>query len=270
MAGLHDQQPPSPAAVAARVSVAQADLPMVASSVLGAESWLRAHVLAHYPSNHITAIAVAVACARGGSRHGQDLRASRAAKNLHHALVRWGLVDEIKIDASSAPCAEEVGGGSEAEAVRHAPPAAAAAADVGGESAAARRAVVLRAERATGGCPVGSARRCAAEHARRRRACACYKPTHVNAGYSAWGGGWRHGAVLGSTDGGDVAAAVFRWGRERWWAMVRGQAHCPSGQVAGGNGLRLQPGWGGLPGDFGRGKLLLPGQHRGACVVCVQ
>uniref|UniRef100_A0A0D3HCK6 X8 domain-containing protein n=1 Tax=Oryza barthii TaxID=65489 RepID=A0A0D3HCK6_9ORYZ len=112
MAGLHDQQPPSPAAVAARVSVAHADLPMVASSVLGAESWLRAHVLAHYPSNHVTAIAVAVACARGGSRHGQDLRASRAAKNLHHALVRWGLVDEIKIDASSAPCAEEVGGGA--------------------------------------------------------------------------------------------------------------------------------------------------------------
>ncbi|KAB8112466.1 hypothetical protein EE612_050820 [Oryza sativa] len=112
MAGLHDQQPPSPAAVAARVSVAHADLPMVASSVLGAESWLRAHVLAHYPSNHVTAIAVAVACARGGSRHGQDLRASRAAKNLHHALVRWGLVDEIKIDASSAPCTEEVGGGA--------------------------------------------------------------------------------------------------------------------------------------------------------------
>uniref|UniRef100_A0A0E0M6R5 X8 domain-containing protein n=1 Tax=Oryza punctata TaxID=4537 RepID=A0A0E0M6R5_ORYPU len=105
----HHEQPPSPAAV--RVSVAHVDLPMVASSVLGAESWLRAHVLAHYPSNHVTVIAVA--CAGGSRRHGQDLLLSRAAKNLHHALVRWGLVDEIKIDdASSAPCAKEEGGGA--------------------------------------------------------------------------------------------------------------------------------------------------------------
>ncbi|KAL5225159.1 hypothetical protein ABZP36_011798 [Zizania latifolia] len=102
VAHLHE---PSPAGV--RVSVAHADLPMVASSVLGAESWLRAHVLAHYPSTHITAIAVGHGVACG---HGQELlslRVSRAAKNLHHSLVRWGLLGDIKIDSFSASCAKE-------------------------------------------------------------------------------------------------------------------------------------------------------------------
>ncbi|XP_040384321.1 translation initiation factor IF-2 [Oryza brachyantha] len=104
VARLHER--PSPAG--ARVSVAQAELAMVASSVLGAESWLRAHVLARYPSNHITAIAVGRGVSCGG--YGQEqLRVARAAKNLHHALVRWGLVGDIKIDASSASCVEEGG-----------------------------------------------------------------------------------------------------------------------------------------------------------------
>uniref|UniRef100_A0A0D9XIT5 X8 domain-containing protein n=1 Tax=Leersia perrieri TaxID=77586 RepID=A0A0D9XIT5_9ORYZ len=109
MAHLHEQ--PSPPAGELRVSVAQADLPMVASSVLGAESWLRAHVLAHYPSKPIAAIAVAHSfpCSGAGAGNGLlSLRVSRAVKNLHHALLRWGLAGEIKIDASiAASCAKK-------------------------------------------------------------------------------------------------------------------------------------------------------------------
>uniref|UniRef100_A0A0A8Y3H0 Uncharacterized protein n=1 Tax=Arundo donax TaxID=35708 RepID=A0A0A8Y3H0_ARUDO len=104
LAHLHE---PSQSGV--HVSVAHTNLPMVASSVLGAESWLRTHVLAHYPSKHITAIVVGhgVAC-----NHGQELvslRLSHAVKNLHHSLVRWGLVDDVKVTTASTVCVRNRG-----------------------------------------------------------------------------------------------------------------------------------------------------------------
>ncbi|PUZ39558.1 hypothetical protein GQ55_9G329200 [Panicum hallii var. hallii] len=97
-----------PSQAGVHVSVAHKDLPMVASSVLGAESWLRTHVLAHYPSEHIRAIVVGrgVTC-----NHGQELvwlRLSHAIKNLHHSLVRWGLVDDIKVTSDSPLCARDI------------------------------------------------------------------------------------------------------------------------------------------------------------------
>ncbi|TVU30785.1 hypothetical protein EJB05_22426 [Eragrostis curvula] len=88
------------------VSVARTDLTTVSASVLGAESWLRTHVLARYPSERITSIVVGhgVAC-----NHGQELlvslRLSHAAKNLHHSLVRWGLAGDIKVTTSMTACA---------------------------------------------------------------------------------------------------------------------------------------------------------------------
>ncbi|CAN6305446.1 unnamed protein product [Urochloa humidicola] len=93
-----------PSQTSVHVSVAHKDLHMVASSVLGAESWLRIHVLAHYPSEHITSIVVGrgVTC-----NHGQELlwlRLSHAVKNLHHSLVRWGLADDIKVTSPSPMC----------------------------------------------------------------------------------------------------------------------------------------------------------------------
>ncbi|RCV43179.1 hypothetical protein SETIT_9G274400v2 [Setaria italica] len=96
-----------PSQTGVHVSVARKDLPMVASSVLGAESWLRTHVLAQYPSEHITAIVVGrgVTC-----NHGQELlrlRLLHAVKNLHHSLVRWGLVDDIKVTSASPVCARD-------------------------------------------------------------------------------------------------------------------------------------------------------------------
>ncbi|KAL6854254.1 hypothetical protein ACP4OV_019157 [Aristida adscensionis] len=95
-----------PSRPSAHVSVAATELPMVAASVLGAESWLRAHVLARYPSAHIAAIVVGHGVACSSSGHGHDLlllRLSRAAKNLHHSLVRWGLAGDIKVATVCAP-----------------------------------------------------------------------------------------------------------------------------------------------------------------------
>ncbi|XP_062204945.1 sulfated surface glycoprotein 185 [Phragmites australis] len=101
---LHE---PSQAGV--HVSVAHEELRMVASSVLGAESWLRTHVLAHYPSEHITTIVVGhgVTCNHGCEL--LSLRLSHAVKNLHHSLVRWGLVDDIKVTAASTMCVRDRG-----------------------------------------------------------------------------------------------------------------------------------------------------------------
>ncbi|KAL6643268.1 hypothetical protein ACP70R_021449 [Stipagrostis hirtigluma subsp. patula] len=108
---VHLHEPSQPGEHA--VSVAPTELPMVASSVLGAESWLRTHVLARYPSKRITTIVVGhgIAC----TSHGHELlslRLSHAAKNLHHSLVRWGLAGDIKIAAASTACAAETGRGA--------------------------------------------------------------------------------------------------------------------------------------------------------------
>ncbi|GJM84348.1 hypothetical protein PR202_ga00008 [Eleusine coracana subsp. coracana] len=88
------------------VSVAPTDLAMVSASVLGAESWLRTHVLPHYPTKRITSIVVGhgVACS-----HGQGLvsvRISHAVNNLHHSLVRWGLAENIKVTTAMTACAK--------------------------------------------------------------------------------------------------------------------------------------------------------------------
>ncbi|KMZ57379.1 Beta-1,3-endoglucanase, family GH17 [Zostera marina] len=77
-------------------TVAGSDLFNLSSSVILAETWLRNHVLSHYPSTNITSIVV-----------GEDLDLScnittlppqilPSVKNLHYSLVRWGLVRDIK------------------------------------------------------------------------------------------------------------------------------------------------------------------------------
>ncbi|XP_022986428.1 glucan endo-1,3-beta-glucosidase [Cucurbita maxima] len=78
------------------VSVTDAELPEVSSSVLMAETWLRAFVLAHYPATSITTIVVG-----NSSLCNQDTNHLHSVllslKNLFYSLTRWGLENQIKV-----------------------------------------------------------------------------------------------------------------------------------------------------------------------------
>ncbi|XP_038900662.1 glucan endo-1,3-beta-glucosidase 1 isoform X2 [Benincasa hispida] len=81
------------------VSVTDAELPEVSSSVLMAESWLRTFVLAHYPSTKITTIVVGNSSLC--STKNQDTNTLQfvllSLKNLFYSLTRWGLENQIKV-----------------------------------------------------------------------------------------------------------------------------------------------------------------------------
>lgn len=77
----------------------------VSGSILMAESWTRAHVLAHYPSINITTIVVGhtLLCGKGQEENLTLILPS--LKNIHYTLTRWGLHQEIKVSASfSSSC----------------------------------------------------------------------------------------------------------------------------------------------------------------------
>ncbi|CAK9137900.1 unnamed protein product [Ilex paraguariensis] len=81
------------------VSVDNVHLNEVSSSVLMAESWIRTHVLAHYPAINITTIAVGhnLLCNRDQEvKFGLVLP---SLKNIYYTLTRWGLEREIKVSA---------------------------------------------------------------------------------------------------------------------------------------------------------------------------
>lgn len=81
------------------VSVSAENLNGVSTSVLMAESWLRSHVLAHYPATRITTIVVgnSVFCHRDRlAEHKLDLLLP-SLKNVYHSLRRWGLENDIKV-----------------------------------------------------------------------------------------------------------------------------------------------------------------------------
>ena len=82
------------------VSVSSGDLHEVSSSVLMAETWLRTHVLAHYPATRVTTIVVGntVLCQKG-QEHKLSL-VLPSLKNIHHSLTRWGLERDIKVSAA--------------------------------------------------------------------------------------------------------------------------------------------------------------------------
>lgn len=82
------------------VSVRDEDLNGVSSSVLKAESWLRTHVLAHFPASKITTIVVgnSIVC-QNGQDHNLGL-VLPSLKNIYHSLTRWGLEKDIKVSAA--------------------------------------------------------------------------------------------------------------------------------------------------------------------------
>ena len=93
-------QASSPSALPIAVSVSAENLNEVSSSVLMAETWLRTHVLAHYPATKITTIVVGntVLCDKG-QEHNLGL-VLPSLKNIHHSLTRWGMEKEIKVSAA--------------------------------------------------------------------------------------------------------------------------------------------------------------------------
>ncbi|KAL8472928.1 hypothetical protein ACS0TY_029955 [Phlomoides rotata] len=97
---LHD---PTMALNHVAVRVETQHLDSVSSSVLMAESWLRYHVLSHYPSTNITTILVghSLLC----NHHYLATLILPSINNIHYSLTRWGLQNHIKVAVSfSSDC----------------------------------------------------------------------------------------------------------------------------------------------------------------------
>ncbi|XP_072981162.1 glucan endo-1,3-beta-glucosidase 12 isoform X1 [Typha angustifolia] len=86
------------------VLVSEADLPLVSSNVLAAEGWLRTHVLAHFPSKRITTIIVGRGILCNTDHELSWVLVLPCVRNLYYSLVRWGLVEEIKVSAAFSEC----------------------------------------------------------------------------------------------------------------------------------------------------------------------
>ncbi|KAK9284370.1 hypothetical protein L1049_023541 [Liquidambar formosana] len=82
------------------VSISHSDLNEVSSSVLMAESWLRAHVLSNYPATKITTIVVGNSVLCHKNQEDKLGLVLPSLKNIYHSLKRWGLEKDIKVSAS--------------------------------------------------------------------------------------------------------------------------------------------------------------------------
>ncbi|KAE8704862.1 zinc finger protein ZAT10-like [Hibiscus syriacus] len=77
----------------------------VSSSVLKAESWLRVHVLAHFPATKITTILVGETFLCQIDEEESLGFYLPSIKNIYHSLTRWGLEKDIKVStAFSSKC----------------------------------------------------------------------------------------------------------------------------------------------------------------------
>lgn len=104
---LHD---PTMAANHVGVQVEAHHLNSVSKSVLMAESWLRNHVLSHYPSTNITTIVVGhILFCDEDERHKLGKLILPSIKNIHYSLTRWGLQNDIKVAPAFSPkCLDSV------------------------------------------------------------------------------------------------------------------------------------------------------------------
>ncbi|PIM98982.1 Glucan endo-1,3-beta-D-glucosidase [Handroanthus impetiginosus] len=94
---LHD---PDENGLTMAVQVETEHLKNVSNSVLMAETWVRNHVLAHYPATNVSKIIVGhnVLCNKN-QEHNLGLLLP-SIKNIHYSLTRWGLQNDIKVAAS--------------------------------------------------------------------------------------------------------------------------------------------------------------------------
>lgn len=82
------------------VSVSEDDLNEVSGSVLMAESWIRTHVLAHYPSTNITTIVVGNTVLCNKDKEDKLRLVLPSLRNVYYSLTRWGLEKDIKVSAA--------------------------------------------------------------------------------------------------------------------------------------------------------------------------
>lgn len=79
------------------VSVSVEELDGISSSVLKAETWLKTHVLAHYPANGITTIVVKTDFLCLKPQVDEFGLVLLSLKNIHYSITRWGLQRELKV-----------------------------------------------------------------------------------------------------------------------------------------------------------------------------
>ncbi|XP_073018715.1 glucan endo-1,3-beta-glucosidase 12-like [Primulina eburnea] len=77
----------------------------VSKSILMAESWVRANVLAYYPAINVSAIVIGDTILCNKDQEDKLIFVLPSIKNIHYSLTRWGLQNEIKVLASfSSSC----------------------------------------------------------------------------------------------------------------------------------------------------------------------
>ncbi|KAL2526234.1 O-Glycosyl hydrolase family 17 protein [Abeliophyllum distichum] len=96
---LHDSTPETLQSVA--VQVGNQYLKNVSNSVLMAETWVRAHVLSHYPATNITSILVGNNLLCNKDQENKLGLVLPAIKNIHYSLTRWGLQNETRAEAAT-------------------------------------------------------------------------------------------------------------------------------------------------------------------------
>lgn len=82
------------------VAVSAENLNGVSSTILMAETWLRANVLAHYPASKITNVVVGSSAFCQQHQKPNQVLVLNALKNVYHSLKRWGLEKEIKVSVA--------------------------------------------------------------------------------------------------------------------------------------------------------------------------
>ncbi|KAL3833258.1 hypothetical protein ACJIZ3_007994 [Penstemon smallii] len=82
------------------VQVENEYLKNVSLSLLMAETWVRTHVLAHYPSTNVSIIIVGKTITCNKNQENYLALILPAIKNIHYSLTRWGLQNDIKVSVS--------------------------------------------------------------------------------------------------------------------------------------------------------------------------
>ncbi|WCJ31389.1 O-Glycosyl hydrolases family 17 protein [Euphorbia peplus] len=79
------------------VSVSNEHIHEVSSSVLKAETWLRTHVLSHFPAVKITTILVGNTISCQNAQNYNLGMVLPSVRNIYYSLTRWGLERDIKV-----------------------------------------------------------------------------------------------------------------------------------------------------------------------------
>ncbi|XP_057861916.1 probable glucan endo-1,3-beta-glucosidase A6 isoform X2 [Cryptomeria japonica] len=84
------------------ISVKNEEIPIVASSVLNADEWVKHNVLTHYPATKINTITVGNEILSDYNNQNRWLQLVPAMQNIYSSLVRWNLGKRIKVTTTVA------------------------------------------------------------------------------------------------------------------------------------------------------------------------